>query len=307
MTAEDKKQRHLGRGLAALFGDESEDYASLDKVRLSKLVAIDQIQPNPDQPRRHFDDDALADLVDSIRQQGVIQPIVVRRAGDAPNRFEIVAGERRWRAAQRAKLHEVPVIVKELTDLETLEIALVENIHREDLTPLEEAEGYRRLMEEFGHTQDVLAKALGKSRSHIANMTRLLGLPTEVKRLIEDGSLSAGHARALIGAPDPVALAQQVVRQGLNVRQTEKLAQSDKPPSRKTAAPKAPAEKDPNTASLERDLSNHLGMAVHIAQKRDGGTLSIKYKTLEQLDDVLQRLTQGVGSGPDDQEEIVEI
>jgi len=305
MTEDDSQRRHLGRGLAALFGDESEDYANLDKVRLSKSVPIDHIQPNLHQPRRHFDDESLSDLVASIRQQGVIQPIVVRRVGDTPNAYEIVAGERRWRAAQRARLHEVPVTVKELSDMEALEIALVENIHREDLSPLEEADGYRRLMEEFGHTQEVLAKALGKSRSHIANMTRLLTLPDEVKRMIEDGSLSAGHARALIGAADPVALAKLVVRKGLNVRQTEKLAQADKP----VAAParRAPAAKDPNTAALENDLSTLLGMSVEIKQKRDGGTLSIRYENLEQLDDVLQRLTQSGGPGPDFEEEIVEI
>jgi len=305
MTDDDSKRRHLGRGLAALFGDENEDYANLDKVRESKTVPIDHVQPNPTQPRRHFDDDSLSDLVASIRQQGVIQPIVVRRIGDAPNTFEIVAGERRWRAAQRARLHEVPVTVKDLTDMESLEIALVENIHREDLSPLEEADGYRRLMEEFGHTQEVLAKALGKSRSHIANMTRLLSLPDEVKRMIEDGSLSAGHARALIGAADPVELAKIVVHKGLNVRQAEKLAQTDKPaavPERRPAAPK-----DPNTAALENDLSSLLGMTVEIKQKRDGGTLSIRYQSLEQLDDVLQRLTQSGGPGPDMEEEIVEI
>jgi len=305
MTEDDSQRRHLGRGLAALFGDESEDYANLDKVRLSKSVPIDHIQPNPHQPRRHFDDESLSDLVASIRQQGVIQPIVVRRIGDTPNAYEIVAGERRWRAAQRARLHDVPVTVKELSDMEALEIALVENIHREDLSPLEEADGYRRLMEEFGHTQEVLAKALGKSRSHIANMTRLLTLPDEVKRMIEDRSLSAGHARALIGSADPVALAKLVVRKGLNVRQTEKLAQADKPvaaPARRT-----PAAKDPNTAALENDLSTLLGMSVEIKQKRDGGTLSIRYENLEQLDDVLQRLTQAGGPGPDIEEEIVEI
>ncbi len=305
MTDEDSKRRHLGRGLAALFGDETEDYANLDRVRESKSVPIDQIQPNPNQPRRHFDDESLSDLVASIRQQGVIQPIVVRRVGDSPNTFEIVAGERRWRAAQRARLHEVPVTVKDLTDMEALEIALVENIHREDLSPLEEADGYRRLMEEFGHTQEVLAKVLGKSRSHIANMTRLLTLPDEVKRMIEDGTLSAGHARALIGAADPVALAELVVRKGLNVRQTEKLAQADKPATASTKRPAAP--KDPNTAALESDLSSLLGMSVEIRQKRDGGTLSIRYQSLEQLDDVLQRLTQSGGPDSDYEEEIVEI
>ncbi len=307
MSDETGKPRHLGRGLAALFGDDTEDYANLDKVRLSKSVPIDQIQPNPDQPRRHFDDEALSDLVDSIRQQGLIQPIVVRRIGDSPNSYEIVAGERRWRAAQRARLHEVPVTVKELSDMEALEIALVENIHREDLSPLEEADGYRRLMEEFGHTQEVLAKALGKSRSHIANMTRLLTLPSEVKRMIEEGDLSAGHARALIGADDPVALAKLVVRKGLNVRQTEKLAHADKPAAAAPAGAREPAAKDPNTAALENDLSSLLGMVVEIRQKRDGGMLTIRYQSLEQLDDVLQRLTHAGGPDHGPEEEIVEI
>jgi len=311
MNAEDPKRRNLGRGLAALFGDENEDYASLDKVRLSKMVPIEHVRPNAGQPRKQFSEDSLQDLEHSIREQGVIQPIVVRRIENEPNVFEIVAGERRWRAAQRAQLHEVPVIIKELSDLEALEVALVENIHRDDLTPLEEAEGYRRLMEEFGHTQEVLANAVGKSRSHVANTVRLLGLPDDVKSLIGEGSLSAGHARALLGSDNPTGLAQEVVRKALNVRQTERLVKSAKQTNDERAhkAP-TPSAKDPNTSALERDLSHHLGMAVSISTRRDGGSLTIRYQSLEQLDDILQRLSHVPDGAPvsdDPEEEIVEI
>lgn len=293
------KRSHLGRGLAALFGEENEDYAALDRVRSTKSVPIEQLYPNARQPRHHFDAEAVAALAQSIEANGILQPILVRRHPEHGNAYEIVAGERRWRAAQQARLHEVPVIIRELTDLQALELAIVENVQRQDLTPVEEAEGYRRLIEEFGHRQEDLARTVGKSRSHITNCLRLLGLPDEVKEMIARGDLTAGHARALIGAPDPVALAKAVVRRGLSVRKTEELARSAKPlerPARGGRPAKAAPRKDADTLALERDLSQLLGLKVSIELKAGGngesGTLTVHYDNLEQLDGVLRRLTQ---------------
>ena len=228
MPAEQGKRRNLGRGLSALFGDESADYASLDQLRLSKMVPIELLSPGKFQPRQLFDDKAMASLVVSIREKGVLEPILVRRHSDQVNAFEIVAGERRWRAAQIAKLHEVPVVIKDLPDRDALEIALVENIHREDLTVLEEAEAYQRLIEEFDHTQEALAKAVGRSRSHVANMLRLLVLPRNIKQKLQSGDLTAGHARALIGSDNPIKLANTIVSKSLNVRQAEALVRRQK-------------------------------------------------------------------------------
>ncbi len=284
----------LGRGLSALLGDEGEDYADLDKVRDSKPVPIEFLQPSAFQPRRRFNEEDMATLVASVKEKGILQPILVRRHPTVANRFEIVAGERRWRAAQRAQLVDVPVVIKDLSDQDTLEIALIENIQRESLTPLEEAEGYRRLMDEFSHTQDALARTVGKSRSHVANTLRLLVLPEPVKQLVDVGKLTAGHARALIGSDDPEMLAQQIVKRGLNVRQTERLAQSAK--SNTGTARPAP-QKDADTLALEREISTLLGLRVNIRFSRGGGTLTIAYKTLEQLDDVLHRLNQGGAAG----------
>lgn len=294
--SEEGVRRNLGRGLSALLGAESEDYASLDRVRLSKMVPIQMVHPGPIQPRHHFDDEQLKALADSIRQNGILQPLVVRRHPSMPNAFEIVAGERRWRAAQLAQLHEVPIIIKELSDSEALELALVENVQRQDLSPLEEAEGYRRLIDEFQNTQEDLARRVGKSRSHIANSLRLLNLPEPVKKLVESGELSAGHARALLGAADPVALAEEVRAKGLNVRQTEQLVhakkqRSEAPAPAGRAAAKTVTENDPDTAALERDLSSLLGLRVTIKILGQGGALTIHYGTLEQLDDVLHRLS----------------
>jgi ParB family chromosome partitioning protein len=295
MTAgEEGGKRTLGRGLSALLGAENEDYASLDRVRLSKMVPIELVHAGPFQPRHNFDDAQLQALSDSIRQNGILQPILVRRHPQTPNAFEIVAGERRWRAAQIAQLHEVPVIIRELGDREALELAIVENVQRQDLSPLEEADGYRRLLEEFGNTQEDLAKHVGKSRSHIANTLRLLNLPDGVKTLLEAGKLSAGHARALLNAGDAAALAAKVVAKGLNVRQTERLVQDERKPSAKPSSSGAAAAqpKDPDTIALERDLSALLGLKVTISFQGQGGSLTIHYQTLEQLDDVLQRLNQ---------------
>ena len=293
MPAEQGKRRNLGRGLSALFGDESADYASLDQLRLSKMVPIELLSASRFQPRQYFDDKAMASLVASIREKGVLEPILVRRHPDRANAFEIVAGERRWRAAQIAKLHEVPVVIKDLPDHEALEIAIVENIHREDLTVLEEAEAYQRLITEFDHTQEALAQAVGKSRSHIANTLRLLVLPTDVKRKLQSGELTAGHARALIGSDNPGKLANTIVSQSLNVRQTEALVRHKNYKSNKTRKTGTKTKhKDPNTKALERDLMNLLGLKVAITEQGEGGVLTIYYTSLDQLDDVLRRLTR---------------
>lgn len=286
---EDGKKRGLGRGLASLLGEETEDYASLERIRQGKTIAVDLLQPGRHQPRHRFDEEAIATLAQSIREKGVLQPILVRQL-EGSERFEIIAGERRWRAAQIAGLHEVPVLVRHFTDNDALEIALVENVQRQDLTPLEEAEGYRRLMDEFAHTQEDLAKVIGKSRSHIANTLRLLGLPPKVKEMLEAGALSAGHGRALLNVANAETLAKEIVRKGLNVRQTEALVrrqQTAKDPAKKTVF-----AKDTDTLALERDLSTLLGLRVAIRfHGKSGGELTIHYRTLEQLDDVLHRLS----------------
>ncbi len=291
MMAADAKRPNLGRGLSALLGgEENEDYARLDRMRAYKTIEIDLLRPSKFQPRHRMDEDHLDDLARSIAEKGVLQPILVRRHPDEANIFEIIAGERRWRAAQKAQLHEVPIVIKELDDREALEIALVENLQRQDLSPLEEADGYKRLMEEFSHTQDDLARSIGKSRSHVANMMRLLNLPEPVKSMLDTGALSAGHARALLTATDPASLAEAVVKRGLNVRQTERLAKTA------GAAPKpgrkAP-HKDTDTIALERDLSNLLGLDVEIKFNGAGGSLILHYRSLDQLDEVLQRLSHG--------------
>jgi ParB family chromosome partitioning protein len=292
MAAGEIKKRGLGRGLSSLLGDETEDYASLDRLRLSKMVPIELVHPGQFQPRRVFDPDALASLADSMREKGVLQPLLVRRHPVHANSYEIVAGERRWRAAQQAQLSEVPVVIKELSDSDALAIAVVENIQREDLTPVEEAAAYQRMTEEFSYTQETLAQAVGKSRSHIANMMRLLSLPDNVQRMIDEGQLSAGHARALVVAEDPAGLAQQIVRLGLNVRQAEQLVKAAKPDAAKGHKNVGAQDKDPNIAALESDLRDLLGLKVAFKVQGEGGSMTIQYKTLEQLDGVLQRLTQ---------------
>ena len=296
-SSDPTKRTNLGRGLAALFGEENEDYASLDKVRSTKTVPIEHLRPGRFQPRHHFDEAAVNALAESIKAQGILQPILVRRDPDRPNEFEIVAGERRWRAAQIAKLYEVPVVIRDLTDAQSLELAIVENVQRQDLTPLEEAEGYRRLIDDFQHTQEDLAKTLGKSRSHIANTLRLLSLPEGVKLLLDEGKLTAGHARTLIGCDNAEGLATQMINRGLNVRQAEKLVQNAKgasaaAPHKSTAPAGDDHPKDTDTLALERDLTALLGLKVSIKFQGTGGSLTIHYKTLEQLDDVLHRLNQ---------------
>ncbi|MBV9863559.1 MAG: ParB/RepB/Spo0J family partition protein [Alphaproteobacteria bacterium] len=287
MTAARGKRRQLGRGLAALLGDG--EPAVPDDGEAPRRVPIEAIRPGAFQPRRRFDETELEALAQSIREKGILQPLLVRPLpepdSDTGVAFELVAGERRWRAAQRVGLHDVPVVVRALADAEALEIALVENLQREDLSALEEAEAYGRLMKEFGRTQASVAEAVGKSRSHVANTLRLLGLPAAVRRHLEDGSLSAGHARALLAAADPGALAAEIVRRGLNVRAAEQLAQR-----RAETRPHRPAAPDVNTPALERDLSAALGLRVAIAKKRRGGALTLYFETLEQLDRVLALL-----------------
>jgi ParB family chromosome partitioning protein len=295
MMSDSVRPRGLGRGLSALLDGGNEDYVSLDRARQGREVPIEALEPNPFQPRRRFDPEELENLANSIRERGVLQPIMVRRRADDPERYEIVAGERRWRAAQLAQLHRVPVIVKELTDSESLEVALVENIQRQDLNAIEEAEGYKRLLDEFGHTQDALAQLVGKSRSHVANAMRLLGLSEGIQLMVREGSLSAGHARTLIGANNPEGLAQQIVKKGLSVRQAEKLSQDGGGKSRRARAA-APAEDGPyaaDTRALETELSTKLGLPVTISFRNDdGGELRIGYTSLEQLDDLCRRLLQ---------------
>jgi ParB family chromosome partitioning protein len=291
------KRKNLGKGLSALLGEASEDYAKLDRVRSPKAVPIELLRPSPYQPRHLMAEQDLEDLARSVAEKGILQPILVRRHATEPDAFEIIAGERRWRAAQMAQLHEVPVVVKDLSDREALEIALIENLQRQDLSPLEEAEGYRRLMEEFTHTQENLARSVSKSRSHVANMMRLLGLPEPVKKMLDNAELSAGHARALLGAEDAGALARQVVKRGLNVRQTERLVKAARTDGKRR--PRT-AEKDTDTLALERDLSNLLGLAVEVKLRAKGGSLILHYRSLDQLDDILHRLSHGSRGGLSD-------
>lgn len=289
-----KPRSGLGRGLSALLGDavveapvNGEGGAVPSGVR---TLPVSAMKPHPGQPRRHFDEDKLEELSRSIAQRGLIQPIVVRPHG---HDYQIVAGERRWRAAQRARLHEVPVIVRELSDADTMEIALVENIQRADLNAIEEAEAYRRLIDQFGHTQEALGKLVDKSRSHVSNLLRLLDLPEGVRTMVVQGELEMGHARALIGAPDPLALARRVVDEGLSVRETEKLARAAKPEARKgkASAPASNGAPDADIAALERQLGDLLGLTIRIAHTEKGGTLTLTYSTLDQLDMVCQRLS----------------
>jgi ParB family chromosome partitioning protein len=295
------KRPSLGRGLAALFGETGAHLPSEPGgARPSgvRSVPLQAIRPSPFQPRRHFAEEELEALAQSIRGKGIVQPLLVRPVADNPEdgvgdgdadegtAYELVAGERRWRAAQRVGLHEVPILVRGFSDSEVIEIALVENLQRADLSALEEAEAYSRLIREFGRSQASLAEAVGKSRSHVANTVRLLSLPAPVRRNLEEGALSAGHARALLGAPDPAVLAEEVVRRGLNVRATEKLV-------RRRAAQPVPLPKparDADAIALERDLSTALGLRVTLAPKSRGGSLTLHYTSLDQLDQILSLL-----------------
>jgi ParB family chromosome partitioning protein len=276
--------------LAALLGDMAEPEIAAAERTGSKRVPIELVHPNPRNPRRAFGEQDLADLAQSIREKGVVQPILVRQAKGAANHYEIIAGERRWRASQRAGQHEIPVIVQEVSDKEALELAIIENVQRADLNPLEEAFGYEQLIAEFGYTQQDLGQVIGKSRSHVANTLRLLKLPETVKEHLREGRLTAGHARALVGATDPAGLAQKIVDEGLTVRDAEALAQAPKPvDGPKLGRPKK--DKDADTLALEKTLSDVLGLVVTIDHKADGtGRLEVRYRTLEQLDEVCRRL-----------------
>ncbi|MCV2872549.1 ParB/RepB/Spo0J family partition protein [Defluviimonas sp. WL0050] len=293
MTDRKSERRGLGRGLSALMADVNLDEPTSrdpDRPRRADTrLPVEKLEPNPDQPRRDFSTEALEELAASIRAKGVIQPLIVRINPRKSNSYEIVAGERRWRAAQIAQLHDVPVLIRDFSDTEVLEVAIIENIQRADLNAVEEAMAYRQLMDRFGHTQEKLAEGLSKSRSHIANLLRLLTLPGEVQTWLREGKLTAGHARALVTTEDPTALARQVIAKGLSVRETERLA---KAPVKKPAARAARPEKDADTRVLEQDLSAHLKMRVVIDHKGlDGGQLVITYKTLDQLDELCQVLS----------------
>jgi len=284
MMAEDRP-RGLGRGLSALIGDDAAAPQTGAPVKGARNLPVAFLRPNPHQPRKTFREEELRDLATSIREKGLLQPILVRPVVDQHDTYEIVAGERRWRAAQMAKLHDVPVVVRELSNAEALELAIIENVQREDLNAIEEAAAYHELSERFGYTQERLAEEIGKSRSHIANTLRLLKLPESVKAMIREGKLTAGHARTLIGLADPEARAREIVEGGLNVRQAEARKADHK-------KPKKPHHKDADTHALESNLTNALGLKVEIAHKANGaGEMRIFYKTLEQLDDICRRLS----------------
>ena len=304
------KKRGLGRGLSALIGDVdiglSADAKAPTKEKSKKTstpsseesssqglrnLGVEKLVPGKFQPRREFDKGALKELANSIREKGILQPILARPNpdGGAKSPYEIVAGERRWRAAQIAQLHDVPVIVRDMTDNEALQIGIIENVQRSDLNPIEEAEGFQRLIDEFSYTQEVLAKTLGKSRSHIANTLRLVGATNKVREYLVAGQLSAGHARALLGHPNADRLASDIVKQGLSVRDVEKLV-ADKKLSKDGSKLKKPAEKDTDTRALEKSITDNLGLSVAIQHEKHGGHVRVSYKTLEQLDEVVRRL-----------------
>ena len=289
---DDPARSRLGRGLAALIGEMAAE-TSVDRPRGQRRLPTIALRPNPRNPRRAFSNEELDELVASLRERGIIQPIIARPVSGVSDVYEIIAGERRWRAAQRAGLHEVPVVIVEATDAEALQLAIIENVQRADLNPLEEAEGYRALMEEFGNSQDEIAKIIGKSRSHVANTLRLLKLPETIKSYIHAGKLSAGHARMLVGQPDAERLAEEIVARGLNVRQVESLARESTERGGKTRGVRAlrrDGRKNASLVALEKRISDELGLVVSIDEGKRGGVLTIRYRSLDQLDNVLRRL-----------------
>ena len=295
-----ERQRGLGRGLSALLGEQAGEAVPVDGSAAPagvRLAPIEALKPNPDQPRKIFDQAELTELAESIRDKGVLQPILVRSQPGQEGVWQIIAGERRWRAAQLARLTEAPIIVREMDDVEVFEVAVIENVQRSDLNPLEEADAYRLLMERFGRTQDAVAGVVGKSRSHVANTLRLLQLPEEVLWYVRHGKLSAGHARALITAPNPAALAEQIVNEGLNVRQAEALArraaEGPKPGKAKGGSGQPAGEGGADIAALEQDLTDALGLQVQLSDRGGKGELTLRYGTLEQLDDLCRRLMRG--------------
>lgn len=289
--SEDVSKRRLGRGLAALIGEMDQPVPvgeTRQTINPDRTIPIEFVARSPKNPRRYFDEAELQDLAGSIRQHGIVQPVVVRTIGS--DRYEIIAGERRWRAAQLAGLVEIPVIVRDVDDRTALELAIVENVQRADLNPLEEALGYDQLIAEHGYTQNDLGEIIGKSRSHVANSLRLLKLPDPVRDMLADGSLSAGHARALVSTPDPVALAKTIAQKGLSVRDAEKLAQNHIRAQQAPASTEVRESKDSDTIALERSLSDRLGLSVSINHKGGGGQLKINYKTLDQLEEICRLL-----------------
>jgi ParB family transcriptional regulator, chromosome partitioning protein len=289
MALPDDGRSRLGRGLAALMGDVgAETTATPERARNQRRVPIEYLRPNPRNPRRNYSDAELDELAASIKERGIIQPVVVRSVRGAKDAYEIIAGERRWRAAQRAALHEIPIVPFEASDSEALELAIIENVQRTDLNALEEAGGYQMLASEYGHSHEDIAKIVGKSRSHVTNTLRLLKLPEPVKAYIHAGRITAGAARMLIGAPDPEEMAREIVDRGLNVRQVEALAKDRSSGSGK--AVKKRVVKNADTIALERRLSDALGLTVTVDHRSKGGVLQIHYRTLDQLDEVLRRL-----------------
>lgn len=294
-----ERQRGLGRGLSALLGEQASEPGAIDGAGAPagvRMVPIESLKANPDQPRKSFVPADLEELAASIRDKGVLQPILVRPQPGQDGAWQIIAGERRWRAAQQARLTEVPVVVREMDDVEVFEVAIIENVQRADLTPLEEADAYRMLMERFGRTQDAVAGVVGKSRSHVANTLRLLQLPEEVLWYVRHGHLSAGHARALVNVPGAPALAKQIVDEGLNVRQAEALARraAEGPkPAKRQRSTEAGGEGSADVAALEQDLADALGLKVQLADRGGKGELTVRYGTLEQLDDLCRRLMRG--------------
>ncbi len=301
------QKRPLGRGLSALMGDEQEDYASLDRVRYVKMVHTDKLVQGSVQPRFEFDEELLKSLAKSIQDKGVLQPIVVRRSKESPNKLEIIAGERRWRASKMIGMEEVPVIIKDLDDKSALEIALIENIQREELKPLEEAEGFKRLMNDYQYSQEEVADVIGKSRSHISNTIRLLSLPDQVKSYLQKGQISAGHARTLLSSKNPEKLAEKTIKKGLSVRQLEKAVQKESEPP-KPKVEKAANDQDADVAKIitaggtksaevkriEDEIVNYLGLKTFVTvptAKQDKGHVVIEYNGFGELDDLVQLLT----------------
>lgn len=291
--AEEQGRSRLGRGLAALIGDVGEEIGAIERARGQRRVPVEFLRPSARNPRRSFTEADLEDLTASIRDRGILQPIIVRSIPGMLDAYEIIAGERRWRAAQRAELHDVPVILVEADDREALEIAIVENVQRSDLNAIEEAAGYERLIAEFGYTQNDLARVIGKSRSHVANTLRLSKLPEPVRAMVSEGAVSAGHARALLSVSDPEFMAKKIVAEGLSVRDIERIVQDEARGETKSAVPAAKPrpEKDPDTRALEKALEEALGLSVSIGHRASGsGEVKIGYKTLEQLDALCRRL-----------------
>lgn len=298
--AEEAHKLRLGRGLAALIGDVGEDEEVPERPRGQRRVPIEFLRPNPRNPRKNFPEEELAELAESIRQRGIVQPIVVRALAAVPGAFEIVAGERRWRAAQRAGLHEVPVAVVEVDDKTSLEYAILENVQRSDLNAVEEAAGYDRLMRDFGYTQAELAQILGKSRSHLANTLRLLNLPPSIREMIVRGEVTAGHARALLALREPEDVARRIVERGMTVRDVERLAQAEQGRPEAGSSPgrarTGAKEKDPDTRALEKAIEDVIGLSVSIDHRASGGEIRIKYTTLDQLDGLCRRLRRAAPS-----------